>query len=49
MRLGIDNLTNREAPVVGSTPGTTDAAGVTNASVYDVLGRRYFLSLKAKF
>ena len=49
MRVGVDNLTNRQAPVVGSTPGTTDAAGVTNPSVYDVLGRRYYLSFKAKF
>ncbi|HEY4211593.1 MAG TPA: TonB-dependent receptor [Steroidobacteraceae bacterium] len=49
MRLGIDNLMNRQAPVVGSTPGTTDAAGVTNPSIYDVLGRRYYLSVRAKF
>jgi iron complex outermembrane receptor protein len=49
MRLGVDNLLNKQAPVVGATPGTTDAAGVTNPSIYDVLGRRYYLSLKAKF
>ncbi|HEY4210604.1 MAG TPA: hypothetical protein VGM84_03920 [Steroidobacteraceae bacterium] len=49
MRLGVDNLMNRQPPVVGAQPGVTDGAGNTNASVYDVLGRRYYVSLKAKF
>lgn len=49
MRFGIDNLMNRQPPVVGAQPGITDAAGLTNPSIYDVLGRRYYVSIKAKF
>jgi iron complex outermembrane recepter protein len=49
MRFGVDNLFDRQPPVVGAQPGITDGAGSTNASVYDVLGRRYYLSVKAKF
>ena len=47
MRFGIDNLFDRQAPVVGAQPGVTDGAGTTNPSVYDVLGRRFYLSAKA--
>jgi iron complex outermembrane recepter protein len=47
-RLGIDNLLDKQPPVVGAQPGLTDAAGVTNASVYDVLGRRFYLSAKVR-
>jgi len=48
MLFGVDNLLDREPPVVGAQPGITDGAGSTNPSVYDVLGRRYYLSVKAK-
>jgi outer membrane receptor protein involved in Fe transport len=48
MRFGVDNLFDRQAPVVGAQPGVTDGAGSTNASIYDVLGRRFYLSVKAK-
>jgi iron complex outermembrane recepter protein len=47
-RFGVDNLLDRQPPVVGAQPGVTDGAGSTNPSVYDVLGRRYYLSVKAK-
>jgi iron complex outermembrane recepter protein len=47
-RLGVDNLFDRQPPVVGAQPGITDGAGNTNPSVYDVLGRRFYLSVKAK-
>jgi outer membrane receptor protein involved in Fe transport len=46
LRGGIDNVTNREPPRVGINPGTTAAAGVTNAQYYDVLGRRYYMSVQ---
>jgi outer membrane receptor protein involved in Fe transport len=49
MRVGVDNLFDRQPPLVGAQPGITDGAGSTNASVYDVLGRRYYVSLKARF
>jgi outer membrane receptor protein involved in Fe transport len=48
MRFGVDNLFDRQPALVGAQPGVTDGAGSTNASVYDVLGRSYFLSVKAK-
>jgi outer membrane receptor protein involved in Fe transport len=47
-RLGVDNLFDRQPPVVGAQPGVTDGAGTTNPSIYDVLGRRFYLSFKAK-
>jgi outer membrane receptor protein involved in Fe transport len=49
MRLGIDNLFDRQPRLVGAQPGVTDGAGSTNPSVYDVLGRRYYLSAKVRF
>jgi iron complex outermembrane recepter protein len=48
LRGGIDNLTDRQPPRVGINPGVTAASGLTNAQFYDVLGRRYFLSLDMK-
>jgi len=48
LRFGIDNLFNRQPPIVGAQPGVTDGAGSTNPSVYDVLGRRYYMSVRAK-
>lgn len=46
LRGGIDNVTNRDPPRVGVNPGTTAAVGVTNTQYYDVLGRRYYLSVQ---
>lgn len=48
MRLGVDNLFDREPEIVGAQPGVTDGAGSTNASIYDVLGRRYYMSFKVR-
>jgi hypothetical protein len=31
---------------VGINPGTTAAAGTTNAQFYDVLGRRFYMSIQ---
>jgi iron complex outermembrane recepter protein len=45
LRGGIDNVTGRDPPRVGVNPGTTAAAGNTNAQYYDVLGRRYYMSV----
>jgi outer membrane receptor protein involved in Fe transport len=47
-RLGVDNLFDKQPPIVGAQPGVTDGAGSTNPSVYDVLGRRFYLGFKAK-
>ena len=55
-RGGIDNLLDEEPPVVGADPGsaalglTPDAnLGDTNASFYDVLGRRFYVGLQMNF
>jgi outer membrane receptor for ferrienterochelin and colicin len=55
-RGGIDNLLDEEPPVVGVDPGSValglppDAhLGQTNASFYDVLGRRYYLAIQMNF
>jgi outer membrane receptor protein involved in Fe transport len=47
-RFGVDNLFDRQPPVVGAQPGVTNGAGSTNPSIYDVLGRRFYLSFKAR-
>jgi outer membrane receptor protein involved in Fe transport len=50
LRAGIENLLDKQPPVVGANPqGGNDGVGNTDASVYDILGRRYFVGLKAKF
>ncbi|WP_313440898.1 TonB-dependent receptor domain-containing protein [Novosphingobium sp.] len=43
LRGGIDNLTDREPPVVGGRLGNTDAG------TYDPLGRRFYIAARAKF
>ncbi len=43
LRLGINNLTDKQPPVVGGT------LGVTNPGVYDVIGRSFYASVKARF
>ncbi|KIQ96351.1 TonB-dependent receptor [Lysobacter sp. A03] len=42
VRGGINNLTDKGPPQVGSSPGST------NASVYDIYGRQYYLSLNVR-
>lgn len=50
VRGGIDNLFDRNPPVVGATPGVTNAAGVTDiAGSYDVIGRRFYIGAQVKF
>jgi len=39
-------VTGRDPPRVGINPGSTAAAGVTNPQYYDVLGRRYYMSVQ---
>jgi outer membrane receptor protein involved in Fe transport len=48
VRAGIENVFDKDPPIVGASPAST-AAGNTDASVYDILGRRYFVGVKAKF
>lgn len=42
LRAGINNLLDKEPPQVGGTPGST------NASVYDIYGRQYFIGFSVK-
>jgi outer membrane receptor protein involved in Fe transport len=55
LRAGVDNLFDRDPPVFGADPtlSTTrngNAAGVTlPGGVYDLLGRRYYVGVKARF
>ncbi len=45
---GIDNLLDRDPPIYGRTP-TSQALGQTLTNVYDVLGRRYYMTLRLRF
>ena len=63
LRVGIQNLFDKEAPTTGANTGlgsqtapytaggalASDGAGATNASLYDTLGRRFFVGINAKF
>jgi len=46
LRGGIDNLLDTDPEIVGINPGVTEAAGSTLPAFYDVLGRRYYISLQ---
>jgi outer membrane receptor protein involved in Fe transport len=43
LRLGVNNVANKEPPVVSGVPGTTEA------STYDVLGRTFYVSTRLNF
>jgi iron complex outermembrane receptor protein len=47
LRLGIDNLFNRQPMITSSSP-TNSGMGNTNSGYYDVLGRRFFIGLTAR-
>ncbi|MGC1458495.1 MAG: TonB-dependent receptor [Steroidobacteraceae bacterium] len=47
VRFGIDNLFNKQPLVVGNDPGVTDASGLTNPGLYDPLGIRFYVGVKA--
>ena len=56
VRLGVDNVLNKEPLVVGANPGNSvtgigrdSNADITNPGFYDVLGRRYYVGVKTSF
>lgn len=50
VRGGVDNLFDKEPPIVGiGYGGTAENSGNTFPSTYDVLGRAYFLGVNASF
>jgi len=48
-RFGIENLFDKQPPAIGYNPGVTDASNTTNPGYYDILGRRYYVGVKAEF
>lgn len=49
-RGGIENLFDREPNIFGRVPGVTDAVGEPEpGGAFDVLGRRFYLGVKASF
>jgi iron complex outermembrane receptor protein len=55
LRVGIDNVLDKQPPVVGANPGNASGVGfdsnadITNPSFYDALGRRYYVGVKMSF
>ena len=49
LRAGVDNVLDQAPPSINAIPGGDTNSDTTNPSYYDVLGRRYFVGLKAKF
>jgi outer membrane receptor protein involved in Fe transport len=49
IRGGVDNFLDKEPPVVGANPGVNNAMGSTSPGYYDVLGRRYYVGVRASF
>lgn len=48
-RAGIDNLFDKQPPVVGANPGVDTNTDSTNPGYYDILGRRYYVGVKVSF
>jgi iron complex outermembrane receptor protein len=48
-RLGVDNVLDAEPNRVGIVPGVTTATGETDLGAYDVIGRRYYGAVTARF
>ena len=46
-RAGIDNLLDEDPPNLNFIPGGDSNTDQTNASFYDILGRRFFIGVKA--
>jgi outer membrane receptor protein involved in Fe transport len=50
VRGGIDNLFDKEPPITGENlPAFTSGIGGTDSSSYDIIGRRYYVGVTAKF
>ena len=48
LRAGIDNLFDRDPKITSSSP-TSSGQGITSSGYYDVLGRRYYIGMSARF
>ena len=47
-RMGVENLTDQQPLIVGARPGDNNAE-VTRPDYYDILGRRAYIGVKARF
>ncbi len=45
---GVDNLSNEFVPIGGSAPGSVTGTG-TNGAIYDAIGRRFYIGVRAQF
>jgi outer membrane receptor protein involved in Fe transport len=48
-RAGVDNVLDTDPPRVGRNPGNSNASGATSVTNYDILGRRYYVGVTARF
>jgi outer membrane receptor protein involved in Fe transport len=49
LRGGVENVFDKDPPIVGAQPGVNNNMGVTLPSRYDPLGRRYFVGVSVDF
>jgi iron complex outermembrane receptor protein len=52
LRAGVDNLFDTDPPIVGADPTLAqggNGSGTTLPGIYDVLGRRFYVGIKARF
>ncbi len=49
LRVGIDNLFDKDPLIVGANPGIDTNSDQTNPGFYDPLGRRWYMGLKMSF
>jgi outer membrane receptor protein involved in Fe transport len=49
VRAGIENVADKDPPLVGVTPTNTQAGTTDPSGVYDIIGRTFFVGVQAKF
>ena len=49
VRFGIENLLDKQPPVVGANPGVDSNTDATAPGLYDILGRRFYVGMSARF
>jgi len=49
LRGGIENVADKDPPLVGVTPSNTQAGTTDPSGVYDIIGRTFFVGVQAKF
>jgi len=49
LRVGVDNVLDENPVIIGANPGVDSNSDQTSPAFYDVVGRRYFIGVKASF